>query len=54
MCVFQDARTKCIYVPENTGELAEYRICKAVNPGKKGPEIIECFKERVESDLVEE
>ena len=32
---------------------AEYRICKAVNPGKKGPVIIEFVKELVESDLVE-
>ena len=54
LCVFQDERTECIYVPEKTGKLAEYRLCKAVNPGKKGPEFIECFKEWVESDLVEE
>ena len=52
--VFQDERTECINVPENTGKLAEYRTCKAANPGKKGPEIIECLNEWVESDLVEE
>ena len=50
LCVFQDERTKWIYVPENTGNLAEYRTCKAANPGKKGPEIIEWVK----SDFVEE
>ena len=44
-CVFQDERTECIYVPENTEKFAEYRTRKAVNPGKKGTEIIECFKE---------
>ena len=54
LCVFLDERTECIYVPENTRRLAVYRTCKAVSPGKKGPEIIECFKEWVESDLVEE
>ena len=54
MCVFQDERTECIYIPGNTGKLAEYRRCKAVNPGKKGAGIIECFKELVESDRVEE
>ena len=32
----------------------EHGTCKAVNPGKKGPDIIECFKEWVESDIVEE
>ena len=52
--MFQDERTECIYVPENTGKLAEYRTSKAVNPGKKGPEIIECLKEWVKSDFVEE
>ena len=54
MFVFQDERTECIYVPESTGKPAEYRTRKAVNPGKKGPEIIECFQEWVESDFVEE
>ena len=54
LCVFQDECTECIYVPGNTGKLAEYRTCKAVNPGKKGPDIIECFKKWVESDLVDE
>ena len=54
LCVFHDERTEWIYVPENTGKLAEYRTCKAANPGKKGPEIIECLKERVKSDFVEE
>ena len=43
-----------IYVPENTGKLAEYRTCKAANPGKKGPEIIEGLKEGGKSDFVEE
>ena len=52
--MFQDERTEWIYVPENTGKLAEYRTCKAANPGKKGPEIIECLKEWVKSDFVEE
>ena len=51
---FRYERTECIYVPENTGKLAEYRKCKAANPGKKGPEIIECLKEWVKSDFVEE
>ena len=54
LCVFLDERIECIYAPENTGKLAGYRTCKAVNPGKKGSEIIECFKEWVEPDLVEE
>ena len=44
LCVFQDERIECIYVPENTGKLAEYRTCNAVNPGKKW----------AESDLVDE
>ena len=52
LCVIQGERTECIYVPEKTGKLAEYTTCKAGNPGKKGHEIIECFKEWVESDLV--
>ena len=43
LSVFQDERTELIYVPKNTGKLAEYRTCKAANPGKKGPEIIECL-----------
>ena len=43
LCVFQDECIECIYVPENSG-----KTCK------KGPEIIECFKEWVESDVVEE
>ena len=42
---FQDERIECIYVLKNMGKYAEYRTCKAPNPGKKGPEIIECFKE---------
>ena len=54
LCVFYDERTEWIYVPKNTGKLAEYRTCKAANPGKKGPEIIECLKEWVKSDFVEE
>ena len=54
LCVFQGERIEYIYVPENTGKLAEYRTCKAANPDKKGPEIIECFKKWKESDLVEE
>ena len=54
LCVFQDERNECIHVPENTEKLAENGTCKLVNPGKKGTEIIECFKEWVESDLVEE
>ena len=54
LCVFQDERIEYIYVPENTGKLAEYRTCKAVNPGKKGTEIIECLKKWVKSDFVEE
>ena len=52
--MLQDERIVCTYVPENTGKPAEYRACKAVKPGKKGPDIIECFKEWVESDLGEE
>ena len=51
---FQDERTEWIYVPENTGKLAECRTWKAANPGKKGPEIIECLKESAKSDFVEE
>ena len=35
LCVFQDERIECIYVPENTGKLAEYRTCKVVNPGNR-------------------
>ena len=54
LCVFDDERTEWISVPENTGALAEYKKCKAANPGKKGPEIIECLKEWMEPDLVEE
>ena len=42
LCVFQDERTEWIYVPENTGKLAEYKTCKAAHPGKKEHEIIEC------------
>ena len=52
LCLFQDERTECIYVPENTAKLAEYRACTAFNPGKKGPDIIECIKEWVKSDLI--
>ena len=51
---FQDERTEWIYVPETTGKLSEYRTCKAANPGKKGPEMIECLKEWVKYDVVEE
>ena len=50
LCVFQDERTEWIYIPENTGKLAEYRTCKAPNPGKKGLEIIK----RVKFDFFEE
>ena len=35
------------------GKLAEYTTYKSANPGKKGPEIIECLKEWVKSDFVE-
>ena len=52
--VFRDERTEWIYVPEKTEKLAEYRTCKAANPGKKSPEIIECLKEWVKADFVEE
>ena len=54
LSVFQDERTELIYVPKNTGKFGKYRTCEAVNPGKKGPAIVECLKEWVKSEFVEE